>query len=78
MRFSPATDRHIIEYYDKISVVEKIANPWSGPARRALAALARRCSTTLSTAIVDKKIFSDTSPVYRPFLHAVTTSRDKS
>jgi len=77
-RISPDSDGHAVDSKNENSVVEKIANPCAGPIRRALAALARRCSTTLSTAFVDKKKFANTSPVYPLFLHAMTTNAGKS
>jgi hypothetical protein len=77
-RISPGSDSHAVDSKNKNPIVEKIANPCAGPIRRALATLARRCSTTLSTTFVDKKKFANTSPVYPLFLHAMTTTAGKS
>jgi hypothetical protein len=77
-RISSEPNGYVIDDQGKNSVVEKITNPCGGPVRRALGALARRCSTTLSTAFVDKRKIANASPVYRPFLHAMTTSAGKS
>jgi hypothetical protein len=77
-RNSLVPSSHVVDNKGKNPVVEKIANPCGGPARRALAKLARRCSTTLSTTFVDKKKFANASPAYLSFLHGMTTSADKS
>jgi hypothetical protein len=77
-RISSEPNGYVIDGQGKNSVVEKITNPCGGPVRRALAGLARRCSTTLSTAFVDKRKIANASPVYRPFLHAMTTSAGTS
>ena len=76
--FSSRLNSHVFESHGKIGIVENIANPCDGPVRRALAGLARQCSTTLSTAIVDKGKIFRMSPAYRAFLDVVATNGRKS
>lgn len=72
--FGPGANTHVHESHEKTHVGEKIAKPSAGPIPRAPAGLARRYSTSLSTAIVDKKKSAKASPTYRVFLCDATAS----
>jgi hypothetical protein len=71
----PVSTPHVIEYARKTCVM-KFSPIWAtGRFRAPWQALARRPSTTLSTAIVDKRKTANGSLVYPAFLQIAATSR---